>query len=173
MLKINHLTVNCVDNLSYLRCSRRGVRSVRVAQERLRKLEEKHAIEEALIVAKKKDQLEEWKKQDEQKLIDWTGWRRRFEDDKAAKYVPLPLSLTGFGDGARPRYWTLKLQKALQQWAEEVAKKQISFSDKIPASLANYLKSNESLIDTKFKPLCDKMTQEKSTDTTIETSQGN
>lgn len=171
MLKVNRSIgrVNYVNNIDF----KRGIRSLRVVSERQKKVEEKHAVQNALEIVEKEKQLAEWKKQDAEKLINWTPWRRKIEDQIAAKYVPLPLSLTGFGDGARPRYWTHKLRKALTLWMQEKAKSELALSNKIPAALELYLKNNKDGSDSRCKILHNAIEHDKSKTINVEQNQGN
>lgn len=144
--------------------SSRQLRSARITKEREKRIDEQQKLIAQAAKVEEDKQQELWRQEDEDKLLKWTPWRRSQEDIAAKKHLPLPMSLTGFGDGAKPRYWSYKIKRFLQDWLTLQERESIPWHKEIPASVRHVLSTDCSLLDSKYKPLQDKLikSQEKS-----------
>ena len=141
----------------------RKLRSLRVIKPKIKEISIEEIHEHQMKAAKEENdrKIEIWKKEDETKLSRWTEWRMQEENRLTRRILPMPLSLTGFGDGAKPRYWSIKLRKALSKWAYHQKLEQLSFSEKIPISVKHLLENHADKIEVKYRPLCDILIQDK------------
>jgi len=141
----------------------RELRSLRVLKPKI-KLPNEEEIHQAQLKAAQKEkarQLEIWRQEDEAKLTKWTNWRMQEEDRLTKLHMPMPLSLTGFGDGAKPRYWTIRLRKAFAKWSSLQKLQELPFCEKIPLSVRHILEKHADTLEDRHRPLCDKLAQSK------------
>ena len=110
---------------------------------------------------KKQEQLRIWQKQDESKLLKWTQWRRREEDKLTKRMLPVPLSLTGFGDGAKPRYWTARIRREFYKALRDERLRRMNYALKVPAIVSNAIEKFPEQIDGIYKPVIDRYREEK------------
>lgn len=94
------------------------------------------------------------------KLESMTPWRKEFEDKLSRRRVPLPFSLTGFGDCSKDtRIWVQRIRRSLDEMINSKAKQ--TYFDKLPASVQYFLENKPDKLDSKYKLIVDRFNSEK------------
>ncbi|XP_054168405.1 nitric oxide-associated protein 1-like isoform X2 [Oppia nitens] len=96
-----------------------------------------------------------------------TEWRKKQLISRQRRILPLPVSLTGLGDGDRPRFWTQAIKRSALILSEN--KSQLTLYEAIPLSLRLYfdnfadkIPKQWSLVYENYMKSKDKYLQEKS-----------
>lgn len=138
---------------------KRYVRSARIVNWKRRDVEKNNvSAGELTATEEKEDTVRRWEEEDLNKLSTWTPWRRKEENRFAKRKLPLPMSLTGFGDGAKPRYWSYKIRRAITDWLKMKEKDELQWHEKISPAIRHVLSStNPDALSDSFKPLQQKL----------------
>lgn len=122
------------------------VSSVKLKDENYLELRKKAVIE------LKKDYL--------QKLESFTPWRKDYEFKLSKRRIPLPFSLTGFGDSSNnTRIWVHRIKTTLDKIINSKIKE--TYFDKLPAGVQYFLENKPDELDPKYKLIIDRFNQEK------------
>ncbi|CAG2108874.1 unnamed protein product [Medioppia subpectinata] len=68
-----------------------------------------------------------------------TDWRKTQLIKRMRRLLPLPVSLTGLGDGERPRYWTQVMKKSSFELSQSNKTSELTLYETIPTSLRIFL----------------------------------
>lgn len=95
-----------------------------------------------------------------QKLESITPWRKEYEDKLSRRRIPLPFSLTGFGDSSKDtRFWVQKIRSTLEDLIDLKVKR--TYFDKLPAAVQYFLENKPDQVDSKYKLVVDRFNREK------------
>lgn len=102
----------------------------------------------------------ELKKSYLKKLESMTPWRKEYEDKLSRRRIPLPFSLTGFGDSSKnTKFWVQKIQNSLEDLVNLKVKE--TYFDKLPASVQYFLENKPDQLDPKYQLILDRFKKEK------------
>lgn len=93
-----------------------------------------------------------------------TDWRKSYLISKSRRLLPLPVSLTGLGDGHMPRFWRQVMKKSLFKFDKHQRWSKLSLRDKMSVSLRTYLDHFEDRVRTKWPQLYDSYLDSKHSD---------
>ncbi|RWS30470.1 50S ribosome-binding GTPase-like protein 1 [Leptotrombidium deliense] len=97
---------------------------------------------------------------EQQRLSAASDWRKKEELRFARRLLPVPVSLTGFGDGDEPKVWRSHLINALIKLENE-PKENLCLSDKLSPSLKLLFDNHSSEIEEDYRKLYEVYKQEK------------
>ena len=93
-------------------------------------------------------------------LESFTPWRKEHEDKLSRRKIPLPFSLTGFGDSStRTKFWVQKIKTTLDELVNLKVKE--TYFDKLPASVQYFLEYKPEKLDSKYQLIKDRFEKEK------------
>ena len=99
-----------------------------------------------------------------------TDWRKTQLIRKTRRLLPLPVSLTGLGDGQMPRFWTQVMKKSLFKFDRQKRWSQLSLYEKMPVSLRTYFDNFEDRVRTQCPQLYDSYLKSKLAESQTEQS---
>ena len=95
-----------------------------------------------------------------EKLESLTPWRKQYEDKLSKRRIPLPFSLTGFGDCSKDtKFWVQKIKGTLDDLVDMKVKQ--TYFDKLPASVQYFLEHKPEKLDPKYQLIIDRFNREK------------
>lgn len=102
----------------------------------------------------------ELKKSYLQKLEEITPWRKQYEDKLSRRRIPLPFSLTGFGDCSKDtKFWVHRIKTTLDELVNMKLKQ--TYFDKLTASVQYLLEKQPDKLEPKYQLIVDRFNREK------------